>query len=159
MSSRIVMPALVVIFVIIDQLTKWLVEEHLPMQQALEIVPFFSLYRTHNTGIAFSMLSSLGPSGLIVITLAVIGLMLFLWSRLEAHQRLASLGFGLIVAGAIGNLIDRALLGYVVDFFLFHTQSWAFAVFNVADAFISVGAIAIIIDELFSLGRKEENPA
>ena len=72
------------------------------------------------------------------------------------------MGFFLITPSRVvcpSTAFDRALLGYVVDFFLFHTQSWAFAVFNVADAFISVGAIAIIIDELFSLGRKEENPA
>jgi len=147
---------LVVMLVAVDQVTKWLVETRMQMHQQFDLLPFFSLYRTHNRGIAFSMLEWVGPWGLVVITILVIGFMLYLWSRLGPHQRLAGLGFALIIAGAVGNLIDRTMLGYVVDFFLFHTQSWAFAVFNVADAFISIGAAAIIIDELFSFVRKKQ---
>lgn len=149
---------LVVALVAIDQFTKWLATEHLPFQEAVDVVPFFSLFLTHNFGIAFSMLSWLGSSGLILMTLVIIGFMIYLWRKVPPHQQLASLGFALVISGAMGNLIDRVSLGYVVDFFLLHTDSWAFAVFNVADSFITVGAIAIIADELFSFGGKLPSP-
>ena len=138
----------------IDQLSKWLAESNLPIHQSVEIIPFFSLYLTYNTGVAFSLLSGVGSSGLIVLTLVIIGFMLFLWRRVPADQQLASLGFALVIAGALGNLIDRVTEGHVIDFFLFHTQTWAFAVFNVADSYITVGAIAIIVEELLLLRSK-----
>ena len=65
----------------IDQLSKWLAESNLPFHQSVEIIPFFSLYLTYNTGVAFSLLSGVGSSGLIVLTLVIIGFMLFLWRR------------------------------------------------------------------------------
>ncbi len=146
---------LVLFLTAVDQVTKWLAETRLPFQEAVSVIPFFSLYRTYNTGIAFSMLDWAGSTGLVVVALVIIALMLYLWSKVSADQQLAHLGFALVIAGAIGNLIDRVTHGHVIDFFLFHTENWAFAVFNVADAFITMGAIAIIIDELFSLGGKK----
>ena len=139
----------------VDQVTKWLAETSLPFQEAVSIVPFFSLYRTYNTGIAFSMFDWAGSTGLVIVALIIIALMLYLWSKVTDDHQLAHLGFALVIAGAIGNLIDWLTHGHVIDFFLFHTESWAFAVFNVADAFITIGAIAIIVDELFSLGDKK----
>ena len=62
------------------------------------------------------------------------------------------------MGGAIGNLVDRVLLGYVVDFILFHTPVWSFAIFNLADSFITIGAAAIIMDELVLMRRKEHTP-
>ena len=154
MKKRLII--LVLVLVIIDQLSKWAVETRLPFHETIEIIPFFSLYRTHNTGIAFSMLSWLGSGGLIIMTVIIIGIMIALWRKVPRDQQLASLGFALVIAGALGNLIDRITQGHVIDFFLFHTQTWAFAVFNVADSFITVGAIAIIIDEVFSSRKKAD---
>lgn len=150
---------LLLVFIALDQLSKRWVESNLPFQEAISVLPMFSLYRTYNTGIAFSMLDWAGSGGLIVLTVVIIGFMVFLWFKVEAHKQLAHLGFALVISGAIGNLIDRATQGHVIDFFLFHTENWAFAVFNVADAFITVGAIAIIIDELLSSrGQKKSAP-
>lgn len=150
---------LLLVFIALDQLSKRWVESNLPFQEAISVLPMFSLYRTYNTGIAFSMLDWAGSGGLIVLTMAIIGFMVFLWYKVEAHKQLAHLGFALVISGAIGNLIDRVTQGHVIDFFLFHTENWAFAVFNVADAFITVGAIAIIIDELLSSrGQKKSAP-
>lgn len=149
---------LVIALVAIDQGTKWLAETNLPLQSPVEVVPYFSLYLTYNTGIAFSMLAWLGRWGLVGLTVIIISVMLYLWQRVPKHHQLALLGFALIIAGAGGNLIDRVYHGHVIDFFLFHTDSWAFAVFNVADSFITIGAIAIIIDEVFSFGRKPDQP-
>lgn len=151
------MALLVIFLVAFDQLTKWLAVTYLPFHQDVAIVPFFSLYLTYNTGVAFSMLSGFGSSGLVVMTVAITLFMLYLWRKVPASQQLASLGFALVVSGAIGNLIDRVSQGHVVDFFLFHTQTWAFAVFNVADSFITLGAIAIIVDELMLLRKKKQS--
>jgi len=142
---------------VVDQVTKWLVEANLPFQETVNVIPYFSLYRTYNLGVAFSMLSWLGNGSLIFLTLVIICFMGFMWSKVQPSQQLAHLGFALIMAGALGNLIDRVTQGHVIDFFLVHTQTWAFAVFNVADSYITVGAIAIVIDELFSLGNKKTN--
>jgi signal peptidase II len=68
----------------------------------------------------------------------------------------ARLGFALIVGGAIGNLIDRVTLGYVIDYFLFHTSTWSFAVFNLADAFITVGAGLVVLQEVLDWRRERD---
>lgn len=134
--------------VLFDQVVKEWVEIDMVMYQQIDLLPFFSLFRTHNTGIAFSMFSSLGAPALVVLTLGVVALVLFLTWRTEPHQLVARLGFALIIGGAIGNLIDRVTLGYVIDYFLFHTQAWSFAVFNLADAFITVGAGLVVLQEV-----------
>lgn len=141
---------IVAVSVALDQALKFWVETTMEYQERIDLVPFFSLFRTHNDGIAFSMLTSLGPSVLVIIAIAVILFVLWLWRSNPPARWLSHFGFGLIIGGAIGNLIDRALLGYVVDMFLFSLESWSFAVFNLADAFISVGAAAIILDEFLS---------
>ena len=151
------MTLLVMALIAIDQLTKWLAETHLPFHEAVEVIPFFSLYLTYNTGVAFSFLSNVGSGGLIALTLVITGIMLYLWRKVPADQQLASLGFALVVSGALGNLIDRLTQGHVIDFFLFHTQTWAFAVFNVADSYITLGAIAIITEEVLLLRSKSKN--
>jgi signal peptidase II len=134
----------------LDQWIKWLVETRLPMHEAVEVLPFLALYRTYNTGIAFSMLSSFGDKGLIVMSVGVIAFVLYLAARSEPGQVLARVGFALIISGALGNLIDRSIYGHVVDYILFHTPVWSFAVFNLADAFISVGAAAIVLQEFLA---------
>ncbi len=146
-----------VVLIAIDQLVKWLVESRLPFQVAIDVIPFFSLYRTWNQGIAFSMLWGLNDLALIAITLAITAFVIWLGSRTPVEKISARLGFTLIVAGAIGNLIDRSMFGHVVDYILFHTETWAFAVFNLADAFISVGAAMIILQELLDWLRSRSS--
>jgi len=133
--------------VVADQLIKYIVEEKLPFHQLVEILPLMGLYRTYNEGIAFSMLAGLGDIGLVVLSLGVTLIVLYLRAGKSAERAWAHLGFALIVGGAIGNVIDRVLFGHVIDYILFYTQSWSFAVFNLADAFISLGAALIILDE------------
>lgn len=137
----------------IDQWIKQLVEAELGMHIPVQLLPFLSLFRTHNTGIAFSMLDDLGSVGLIAVTLAVLGFVVWIAARADPNQRLARFGFALIVGGALGNLVDRVWHGYVVDYILFHLPSWSFAIFNLADAFITVGAGLVILDE-FLLWRR-----
>lgn len=140
----------VILAVAVDQWIKYVVETGMAMHERVELLPFFSLFRTHNTGIAFSLFSDFGSVGLVVLTTAVTGFVLYLARQTEAHQRWARVGFALIIGGALGNLIDRVFLGYVVDFLLFHLPNWSFAVFNLADAFITIGAGLVIIEELIA---------
>lgn len=144
---------LVVVALALDQWIKYLVETSLAFQEKLDLVPFLALFRTYNTGIAFSMFSSFGDTGLIVISLAVVAFVLFLATRIAPSQILARTGFAMIVGGALGNLIDRAVYGHVIDYILFHTPVWSFAVFNLADSFITIGAGLVILDELLSMRR------
>jgi signal peptidase II len=136
-----------IVAVVLDQAIKFVVETTMAMHEPIAVLPFLALYRTHNTGIAFSMMSDFGSIGLAVVTLAVTAFVFWIASRTDPAQRFARLGFALIISGAIGNLIDRVWLGYVVDYVLFHLPNWSFAVFNLADAFISVGAAMVILDE------------
>lgn len=150
--------ALVIVAMALDQWIKYLVETGLPFQEKIDLLPFLGLFRTYNTGIAFSMLSSFGDTGLIIVSLLVSAFVIFLATRTEPGQVLARTGFALIVGGALGNLIDRSVYGHVIDYILFHTPSWSFAVFNLADAFISVGAVLVILDE-FVGWRRQTRPS
>ena len=142
------MLALVISAVALDQIIKWLVETRLPFHELVPVIPMFALYRTWNEGIAFSMLGGLPDIGLVALTSLVIVFVSYLWWRTPTGRLIAHLGYALIIGGALGNLIDRAVYGHVVDYILFHTDSWSFAVFNLADSFISVGAGLIVLDEL-----------
>lgn len=138
---------LVAVAIALDQWIKHLVETTLAFQEKVDLVPFLALFRTYNTGIAFSMLSSFGDTGLIVVSLVVAAFVLYLATRTTPGQVIARVGFALIVGGALGNLIDRAVYGHVIDYILFHTPVWSFAVFNLADVFISVGAALVVLEE------------
>ncbi len=145
---------LVILAIALDQWIKHLVETGLDMHQPVEVLPFLALFRTYNTGIAFSMLDSFGDLGLIAVSACVVAFVLFLAAKTAPGQILARIGFALIVGGALGNLIDRAVYGHVIDYILFHTPVWSFAVFNLADAFITVGAVAVVFDEFVGWRRQ-----
>jgi signal peptidase II len=150
MRLREILPyaAVAALAIAADQWVKALVEAELPLREAVEVVPFLALFRTYNTGIAFSLLDSVGDVGLLAISALVILFVLYLASRTEPTHRFARLGFALIVGGALGNVIDRVTYGHVVDYILFHTPVWSFAVFNLADALITVGAGLVVLEEL-----------
>ncbi len=141
--------AVIAFAVISDQIIKYLVETGMDYQQQIDLLPFLALFRVHNNGIAFSMLSGLHDLALIGLTVIVIGFVSYLWWSTASARWISRFGFALIIGGAIGNLIDRSLHGYVVDYILFHLPSWSFAVFNLADAYISIGAALVVIEEIF----------
>lgn len=145
--------------VLLDQGIKWLVETRLVMHEAVELLPFLALYRTYNTGVAFSMFSWVGDLGLIAVSLAVIAFVLYLAIRSDPRYVLARIGFALIIGGALGNLIDRSVYGHVIDYIFFHTPAWSFAVFNMADVFISIGAAAVVLQELIGWRRERKSLA
>lgn len=148
----------VVLMLALDQMIKWLVETRLPFQEPIGLLPFLSLYRTWNQGIAFSMLWGMNDMMLIIVTLAITIFVLWLAAQTPAGKRAAWAGFAMIIGGALGNLIDRTVYGHVVDYVLFHTPSWSFAVFNLADAFISVGAALVILQEILDWRSSRHQP-
>jgi signal peptidase II len=148
---------LVAFLVALDQGVKYLVEARLPFHEPVNVLPFLSWYRTWNEGIAFSMLAFLNDWTLVAVTLAVIAFVLWLWRSTPREKWLSRIGFALVIGGALGNLTDRIVLGHVVDFVLLHYEGWTFAVFNLADSFISIGAVTIVADELFTRNKSEHD--
>ncbi|UXM94818.1 signal peptidase II [Bartonella sp. HY329] len=139
----------VAILVALDQVIKHLVITHMELYQAIDVLPFLKLFYTQNTGIAFSMLASFHDWGLIALTIVVIIFVMMLWLKGDKNKQLANIGYLMVLGGAFGNLIDRVRFHYVVDYILVYAYGWSFAVFNAADAFITIGAVLIIINELF----------
>ena len=136
-----------------DQFIKRLVVDNMQLYERIDLVPMLSLYHTRNTGIAFSFLSGFNDGVMVILTACVMIFIGWLALRTEAHQSIARVGFAFILGGALGNIIDRSTLGYVVDYILFHTETWSFAVFNLADAFISVGAGLVVLQEFLDWRR------
>jgi signal peptidase II len=142
--------ALSLAILIADQITKFLIVDHYRLGDSTYITSFFNVVRAHNTGAAFSFLAD--ASGWQRWFFTVIGIaasVFIIWLlRKHAGQRLFSFALALILGGAIGNVVDRVLYGYVVDFVQVHWGGWYFPAFNVADSAITVGAVCLILDEL-----------
>ena len=143
------------ILLLADQFTKILILGYYHLGDSTYVTSFFNVVRVHNTGAAFSFLA--GASGWQRWFFTVIGLLaaaVIIW-MLKSHpgQKLFSFAMACILAGAIGNVIDRLAYGYVVDFLDFHWRGMHFPAFNVADSAISIGAICLILDELLRVRK------
>lgn len=149
LSRPLVALIVIVVAVVLDQMVKIAVENYLPMEEAVPLLPVLALYRTYNLGVAFSLLSGMEREFIIGMRIVIVAFVVWLWRRTPKDRAFAHAGFALIIAGAIGNLIDGFLYGHVIDYILFHTATWSFAVFNLADSFITVGAGLVVLDELF----------
>ena len=138
-----------VVVVVADQFTKWLAQASLIPYQPVPVIPMFNLTLAYNTGAAFSMLSDAsGWQRWFFVSLAiVVVIVLFSWVwRMRADERLHAISITLILGGALGNLIDRLLHGYVVDFLDVYYGSYHWPIFNIADSAITVGVVVLIID-------------
>lgn len=134
----------------LDQFTKFWIAGAFHYGESSALLPFFNLVHAHNTGAAFSFLA--GEAGwqrffFIGIALAASVLIVYLL-RKHAAERWFCLALSLILGGALGNVIDRVRLGYVIDFLDFYYAGWHFPAFNVADSAISFGAALLILDSL-----------
>ncbi|AZN69900.1 signal peptidase II [Georhizobium profundi] len=154
------LPALGLLALLIaaDQAIKLWVEAALPLQQPIELLPMLALFRTYNEGIAFSFLAGQSEWTLVAVTTLIVCFVVYLWRSTAPDRFFAHLGYALIVGGAIGNLIDRAAYGHVVDYILVYTETWSFAVFNLADSFITVGAVSIVLDEILAWRQGRTTP-
>ena len=148
-------PALALAVLLADQFTKWLALASLDPAMPREVTPFFNLVLVWNRGVSFGMLSDLGARGHwpLVILAAAIGAFLIVWLWRETRPFLR-LALWLVLAGAIGNTIDRLRFGAVVDFLDFHAFGYHWPAFNVADSAIVVGAGLILLDSLVLSQRK-----
>lgn len=149
--------------VVLDQITKAMIRPALGLHQSHEIIPgFLDLTRVHNTGAAFGMLNGVDfPFKTIVLSIvAFIALGGVAWYAVmvPVTDRLARIGVAAVLGGAIGNLIDRATSGYVLDFVDAYWRGWHFWAFNVADAAITVGVIFMILDILGLGQHRASNP-
>lgn len=146
---------LALLLLIADQFTKVLILGYYQLGDATYVTRFFNVVRVHNSGAAFSFLASASGWQRWFFTGIGIAAALFIIWMLKSHagQKLFSFALACILGGAIGNVIDRSMHGYVVDFLDFHYASWHFPAFNVADSAITVGAICIILDELLRVRR------
>lgn len=144
---------------VLDQTTKAIVQAALQPGARIPVAPFLDLVLVFNTGAAFSILAGAGGwqrAFFIAIALAAAVLIVHLLRR-HPDERLFCAGLALILGGALGNLLDRIVLGHVVDFVLLHAYGWHWPAFNVADSAITVGAAALIWDGVF--GRREPGAA
>lgn len=141
----------IVAIVVADQITKAMVLERIPVLASVTVIPgLLDLVHVRNAGVAFGFLNdlehawqSMFTTGLAVV--ALVGIVYYA-THLSAAERLTRFGLSLILGGAVGNLIDRARLGYVVDFVDVYWHDWHFWAFNVADSAITAGAILIFVE-------------
>jgi signal peptidase II len=146
---------LAAILLMADQFTKILIVGFYKLGDATHVTSFFNVVRVHNSGAAFSFLA--GAGGWQRWFFTAIGLLaaaLIVWMlKSHAGQKLFAFALACILGGAIGNVIDRVLYGYVVDFLDFHWRGWHFPAFNLADSAITIGAACLILDELLRVRR------
>jgi len=144
---------------LIDRLNKWWFIEifDLPTKGVVEILPIFDVVMVWNKGISFGFLpaqSEFGRWALIVLNLIIVAFLTY-WLK-SVQVRYVACAIGLVIGGAIGNIYDRVMFGAVADFFQFHAGGWYFAVFNVADSFIFIGAMFLIFNTTFGKEKPKQ---
>jgi signal peptidase II len=135
--------------IVLDQASKAVVISRFELFDRLPVLPFFDLVRLHNTGAAFSMLADAGGWQnwfFTAVAVGVSGTLLWWFRQVPRGRVLVPLALALVLGGAIGNLIDRVLYGYVVDFVLLYWRGWSYPAFNVADAAITLGVAGLLYD-------------
>ncbi|WP_255448409.1 signal peptidase II [Telmatospirillum sp. J64-1] len=153
--------ACALVVLVLDQLTKfWAIEalrpegvDHTPFWSPIrfEVTPFFNIVMTWNRGISFGIFNNGGDHNALILSLLSLAIVigLLFWLR-KAEGRLVPLALGLVIGGALGNVIDRARFGAVADFLDFHAFGYHWPAFNIADAGIVVGAGLLLVDALFA---------
>lgn len=139
------------IMFLLDQGTKYLISTRLAINEQIPVIGNFFVITSHrNRGAAFSILQN-QRWFLVVVTIVVLAGIVWYMNKLKNTRRLLSTALGLVLGGAVGNFLDRALTGEVVDFLMFNFGSYTFPIFNVADSCIVVGVALIILDSLLDM--------
>jgi signal peptidase II len=141
---------------LIDQGMKWWILNNI--MQPPRIIPltsFFNLVLTWNNGISFGLFNNNGDYNALILSILALAIVIFLhfW-LIKAETNYIAIGLGLIIGGALGNVIDRLIHGAVIDFLDFYISSFHWPAFNVADSCITIGAVILIFDSLFSINQK-----
>lgn len=156
---------LALLMIALDQATKWLVVKNMELGEAIPVIgDFFQIYSHRNRGAAFGILEGQRWFFIVITIIVVIGIIWYLNRMMRENNRILCTGLGFLLGGALGNFIDRASTGEVVDFFKFRFQfSWfgqdvdyTFAIFNVADAAINIGVGFIILEALLAWRRERK---
>ena len=153
--------ALALAVFLLDQLVKYWIVAVVRLEERLTIpvLPVFSLTWVENRGVSMGLLPADGALGrwLLVALTGVIACVVAWWIRRETRA-LEQVALGLVLGGAIGNIVDRVRLGYVIDFIHLHVGTWSFYVFNVADAAISIGVALLLLRTLLDApGERRES--
>lgn len=138
---------------VLDQVTKQWVAGAFEYGESLAVLPIFSLTYVHNLGAAFSFLADQGgwQRWFFTAIAAIASVVFIVWlAKTSRAQTILSIAFALMLSGAMGNLIDRVLFGYVIDFLHFHWAGYNFPAFNVADSMIFIGAAFMILDSFMT---------
>ncbi|MFT5503634.1 MAG: signal peptidase II [Gammaproteobacteria bacterium] len=136
------------LIIILDQISKQIALDQLPMHRPVSVIPGLDWYLTFNPGAAFSFLADAGgwQRWFFTITTIIISTVILVWiSRLQKNETISAISLCLIFGGAIGNLIDRVNYGYVIDFVQVWLGSYPWPAFNIADAAISIGAVVLLL--------------
>jgi len=139
------------IILLLDQASKWMAVTHIQAHQALSVIPgFFHLVLVKNRGMAFGVFSQT-KSGfyyyfLLFTTIGATGVILFFFFWIKSNKKWLTVGLSLILGGALGNLVDRVRLGYVIDFLDFFLKSYHWPAFNVADSAVTVGTFWLLFN-------------
>ncbi|TAM41406.1 MAG: lipoprotein signal peptidase [Burkholderiaceae bacterium] len=156
-SSSSVVPwlALALVVLILDQFSKVLIMGYYQLGDGTTITSFLNIVRVHNTGAAFSFLAAAsGWQRWFFTAIGVVAALVIVWLlRSHSGQKLFSFALACILGGAVGNVLDRLMHGYVVDFMDFHWHGAHFPAFNLADSAITLGAACLILDELLRVRR------
>lgn len=139
------------IILILDQITKTWVSTHLSYNQPVNILPYFDLRLLYNKGAAWSILADQGgwQRWFLSALAIIVSIIIMVWlTRLDSKQRWLACALALILGGALGNVMDRIIFGYVVDFIDIYYQTWHWPAFNIADIGISIGAVMLLIDAI-----------
>ncbi|MDJ0880992.1 MAG: signal peptidase II [Gammaproteobacteria bacterium] len=136
-----------ILVIIADQATKWIANTQLEFHQAVPVMPYFEWFLSYNKGAAFSFLANAGgwQRWFFTVFAIVISIILFFWiKKLDPKEKLTAIALSLILGGALGNVIDRIHLGYVIDFIQVWLGSYPWPAFNIADSAIFLGAVLLI---------------
>ncbi|MFM2477687.1 signal peptidase II [Celerinatantimonas sp. MCCC 1A17872] len=145
------------VMLLIDQISKHVVAGSMALFESKPVTSFFNLVYVHNYGAAFSFLDSQGGMQRWFFTVLAVVVCLFLvfcLKRMKKHQPISAAGYALIISGALGNVIDRLLYGYVIDFLDAHYGGYHWPAFNVADSCICVGAVLLILDSFIHPSKR-----
>ncbi len=144
-----------VILIAFDLFSKYLVFYYIDLYQFIKITPFFDITHIHNFGISFGLFSgTIAPLYLIVIGILVVFFIIYL--LLNTQDNLERWGLFIIICGAIANIIDRFINGYVIDFIYLHINQYYWPAFNFADIYISIGIIMILLNVLKKINKNKE---
>ena len=143
---------IVVILISLDLLSKYFVYHYIDLYQFIKITPFFDITHIHNFGVSFGLFSgTISSIYLVIIGLIVVFFIIYL--LVNAQDKLEKWGLFIIICGALANIIDRSINGYVIDFIYLHINQYSWPAFNFADIYISIGIMMILLNIIKKLKK------